>query len=77
MARQMVGKLVFIPMLLAGCSVFDRYDFSDRRPPIRPAPADVQSEIRDARFFLPYPDESIGPSAELHPSSARYARSSR
>lgn len=36
-------------------------EFSDRRPPTTPAPVDVQQEIRDARYFLPLPDESTMP----------------
>lgn len=38
------------------------------RPAIAPAPVDVQEEIRDARYFLPLPDESLKPSSGFEPS---------
>lgn len=44
----------------------DLPSLSDKRPPTNPAPKDVQQEMRDARFFLPLPDESIGPPTSLY-----------
>lgn len=42
-------------------------NLSDQRPPTTPAPADVQAEIRDARYFLPYPDRTLGPDTGAFP----------
>ena len=64
---------------MAGCTA-DRMslpDLSDRRPPPTPAPANVQEEIRDARFFLPLPDEPIGPATGFQPRNSKHVLSSR
>jgi hypothetical protein len=42
-------------------------EFSDQRPPTTPQPVDVQQEIRDARYFLPLPDESVMPPTGFTP----------
>lgn len=51
-------------MLAAGCST--GLTWNDR-PPTTPAPADVQAEIRDARYFLPLPDRALGPESGMFP----------
>lgn len=58
-----------------GCSA-DRVNLSDKRPPATPVPPDVQTEIRDARFFLPYPDDRTAPETGFTPRNNVKAPSS-
>lgn len=70
-----IGTLV-LAFVLAGCQG-DRVNLSDPRPLTMPAPGNVQAEIRDARFFLPLPDRSIGPMPVFDPRQGVSAPSSR
>ncbi|MFO0949474.1 MAG: hypothetical protein U1D30_26770 [Planctomycetota bacterium] len=63
-------------VLATGCSS-SPMEFSDRRPPTTPAPIDVQQEIRDARYFLAYPDETIGPQTGMLPRQTEVSTTSR
>jgi hypothetical protein len=68
MRRNVLGWTVCL--LCFGCA--GQSDFLvDRRPPTVPAPTDVQDEMRDARFFLPHPDQTIGPPTETLPQLRR------
>jgi hypothetical protein len=55
---------------LTGCAGVEPLFVGNSRPAIYPRPADVQEEKRDARFFLAYPDESIGPPLDMLPREA-------
>ena len=61
---------------LTGCAS-GQSSIRDSRPPTTPAPVDVQAEIRDARFFLAYPDQSIGPDPGIRPKQAVRSNGSR
>lgn len=61
--------------LLSGCAG-GFSEFSDRRPVTTPAPIDVQQEIRDARYFLPLPDESVMPPTGFTPRQTTASASS-
>lgn len=66
----MHGKLVLYTTLLASGCAGGQWSLPRDRPPANPEPRTVQEEIRDARYFLAYPDESAGPSAGLQPRDA-------
>ena len=58
--------MAMLACVLTGC----QHDgaLADKRPSAYPAPADVRQEIRDARYFLPLPDEGASlPSVGLQP----------
>lgn len=61
--------------VMLGCASAPMTSFDDRPLP-NPAPIDVQEEIRDARFFLPLPDEPIGPPTGFVPRDARHTPAS-
>ena len=74
MRRIRAGLFGFLVVTL-GCAA-DQSILSDHRPVTTPAPIDVQAEIRDARFFLAYPDETVAPDSGLQPRTGRRAASS-
>lgn len=59
---------------VSGCAgLMDRIE--DRRPPTTPAPVNAQAEMRDARFFLAYPDDTVAPHSGMQPSRSRFSNS--
>lgn len=76
--RRLTGHACFILAGCLACGCAAEPDIlSDHRPPANPAPTDVQAEMRDARFFLPIPDPTIGPSAEMQPQMRRQSAASQ
>lgn len=67
--------LLGLVLASAGCGNLQRI-LTDKRPPTNPAPIDVQAELRDARFFLPLPDRTIGPLPAFNPRIGGAAPSS-
>lgn len=53
-----------------GCAN-DRLNWTDPRPAANPGPTGTKAELRDARFFLPLPDDTIGPRTGMEPPNSR------
>lgn len=70
MTRQRI-VLGFAASLACGCATDMGELLEDKRPPVNPAPTNVQQEIRDARYFLSLPDEPIGPATGFVPREVR------
>ncbi|MBX9654349.1 hypothetical protein K2Y11_12110 [bacterium] len=68
MRRNGILGMVLPLVLVVGCAPKPLF-VGPSRPAIAPAPTTAQEEKRDARFFLAYPDESVGPSSGLAPDT--------
>ncbi|MGL4463919.1 MAG: hypothetical protein ACRC1K_17330 [Planctomycetia bacterium] len=62
--------------LLGGCAI-PPGEVIQNRPAVYPPPNDVQAEIRDARYFLAFPDEALGPETGFMPKDSERSASSR